>query len=266
MEIFKIWDKEIPLFNSEINNVQNEGINTIKFFGIKTEKPAPLVVIYPGGGYGVRCTDVEGIPVAEYFNEKGFNAAVVEYRVAPYRYPAPLIDAQRAIKVLRYNAKKLNINPDKVYTLGFSAGGHLTGMTAIFPDVCNCYNDEIDKMSAKPNGAVLCYPVISADEEIIEHGSFQNLLGDDYCNRQKYSLEKLVDKNTCPCFMFHCREDDIVPVMNSVVMAQSFIKNNIYSELHLYPVGFHGGALRKEFPHSKSWPELAVEWLNNLED
>ncbi len=264
MKNFKIWDKEFPLYNEEIKNEQNDGINSIEFYGIEADEPSPLVVIFPGGGYGFRSNVNEGKDVAEFFNGKGFHAAVVQYRVAPYCYPAPLLDAQRAIKLLRYKAKELNINTERVFTLGFSAGGHLCGMTATFPDICNIYNDEIDKMSHKPNGAVLCYPVISADEEIVNLGSFRKLLGENFESKQEYSIEKRVDNDTCPCFVFHCVKDGLVPKDNSIVLANALWEKGIQCELHIFQEGGHGGGLRQVNTHSRMWPTLAADWMHRL--
>lgn len=264
MEKFKIWDKEIPLFDNDIYNEQNENINTIEFYGVESDEPAPLVVIFPGGGYGCRCSGYEGSEVARFFQGKGLNAAVVEYRVNPYRYPAPLLDAQRAIKKLRFNAERLNINPDRVFTLGFSAGGHLCGMTATFPDICNIYNDETDKMSHKPTGAILCYPVVSSDDDKMHEGSFRYLLGENYDEKQDYSIEKRVNADTCPCLVWHCVHDTLVPPINSLVFAKAMWKNDIHCELHIFPEGDHGGGLRQSYLCSRVWPELAVDWIKRF--
>lgn len=261
MQEFIIWEKEFPFYNSEITNEENNGINTFQFYGVESAEPAPVAVIFPGGGYGFRSNINEGEQVAEFFNKKGIAAAVVQYRVNPYNYPAPLLDAQRSIKILRYNAEKLNINPDRLFTLGFSAGGHLCGMTATFPDVCNIYNDEIDKMSHKPTGAILGYPVITSDEALWHSGSFVNLLGEQYDLREEFSLEKRVDKDTCPCFVFHCAHDGLVPKENSILFAQALWKNDIHCELHIFPEGGHGGGLRAVNLNSRMWPELASDWI-----
>lgn len=261
MQEFKIWNKEFPFYNSEIANEENEGINYLQFYGVEAAAPAPVVVIFPGGGYKFRSNVNEGEAIARFFNGKGIAAAVVQYRVNPYTYPAPLLDAQRAIKILRYNAKELNINPDRLFTIGFSAGGHLCGMTATFPDICNIYNDEIDKMSHKPTGAILGYPVITCDENIWHSGSFRNLLGENYDKREEFSLEKRVDKDTCPCFVFHCAYDGLVPKENSLVFAKALWGNGIHCELHIFPEGGHGGGLRAVNLNSRVWPELAADWI-----
>ncbi len=261
---FKIWDKEFPLFDSDINNEENDGINTMQFYGVESEAPVPVVVIFPGGGYTFRSNVNEGETVAKFFNSQGIAAAVVQYRVAPYRYPAPLLDAQRAIKLLRYKAAELNINPDRLFTLGFSAGGHLCGMTATFPDICNIYNDEVDKMSHKPTGAIPCYPVVTSDENVWHGGSFENLLGDKNGEKDEYSIEKRVDKDTCPCFIFHCAHDGLVPKENSIMLAEALWKNDIHCELHIFPEGGHGGGLRQVNLNSRVWPTLAADWIHRF--
>ncbi len=264
MQEFKIWDKEFPLYDSEIKNEQNDNINTFQFYGVESDTPTPVVVIFPGGGYTFRSEPNEGKEIAKYFASQGISATVVQYRVAPYHYPAPLLDAQRAIKKLRYNAKELNINPDRLFTLGFSAGGHLCGMTATFPDICNIYNDEIDKMSHKPTGAIPCYPVITTDERVWHGNSFLNLLGDNYEKRNEYSIEKRVDKDTCPCLVWHCAHDKLVPKENSILFAQALWANDIPCELHIFQEGGHGGGLRRVNLNSRVWPELAVDWIKRF--
>lgn len=264
MKLLKIWDKEFPLYNPEINNTENDNINTISFCSVETDKPLPVVLIFPGGGYSFRNESDEGTPTAEFLNSQGMHVAVVNYRVSPYRYPAPLMDAQRAIKLLRYHAKKLQIDPDRIFVLGFSAGGHLCGMTATFPDVANQYGDEIDNIDHKPNGALLCYPVVSADDDKMHRGSFENLLGEDYTQKQDYSIEKNVNENTCPCFLFHCENDTLVPAVNSIVLADSLRKTKVPYELHIFRNGCHGGGIKKDDPLAHLWPILAANWVKNF--
>lgn len=266
MQEFQIWNKEIPYFDKNIKNEQNEGINIIRFYGVKSDKKLPTVAIFPGGGYSFRCDDKEGTDIAAMFNKAGYNAAVVEYRVTPYYYPAELLDGQRAIKVLRYNADKLGIDENKILVCGFSAGGHLAGITATMPDICNVYGDEIDKVSAKVNGAILCYPVCSADESISHIGSFRNLLGSNIDKKDKFSLENNVNKDTCPFFIWHTQEDDTVPVENSVRLASTLIKNGVPCELHIYPFGPHGEGLAPRFPHLTSWAKLSTDWIRDIID
>lgn len=259
----KIWDKEIPFYDEKIDNEGNNNINRITFFPADAEKPVPTVVIYPGGGYAIRAISHEGFDVAAFFNSCGYNAAVVDYRVAPYHYPAQLLDAQRAIKVVRSLGAEHNVDAEKIVTLGFSAGGHLCSMTATFPDICNIYGDEIDKLSAHPNGAILCYAVSSSDESFGHLGSFHNLLGDNYAKKEEFSTEKRIDENTCPCFLWHTATDECVNVENSIRFAQNLIKNKIPCELHIFPSGGHGTGLAPQLKEASVWSELAAKWIEN---
>ncbi|MBQ0083290.1 MAG: alpha/beta hydrolase [Clostridiales bacterium] len=263
MQELKIWDKEIPYFDEKINNEANSGINTIRFFSAGKKEKVPTVAIFPGGGYSIRSSDKEGTQVAEMFNKAGYNAAVIEYRVTPYYHPCELLDGQRAIKVLRYNADKLGIDENKILVCGFSAGGNLAGITAVKEDICNIYEDEIDKVSAKVNGAILCYPVVSADESIAHIGSFRNMLGPAIDRKDEFSVEKLINKNSCPFFIWHTAEDDCVPVQNSFRLADALIKNKVPCELHIYPFGYHGLGLGGEISHVKSWAPLAAKWIKD---
>lgn len=265
MEYLKIWDDEMPLYDKSINNEQNKNINRITFFSANMDQKVPTVVIFPGGGYSMRASEHEGLAIAGFFASQGFNAAVVEYRVAPYRYPAALLDAQRAIKVLRYNAERLFIDENKIVACGFSAGGHLCGMTATKPDICNLCGDEIDKMSCSVNGAILAYAVCSSDEKIGHMGSFYNLVGEN--NKEKFcelSNELNVTENTCPCFIWHTVPDPCVNVKNSIVFAQKLIDKGVKCELHLYPVGHHGQGLGLKTPHITSWAALAAKWITDI--
>ena len=139
-------------------------------------------------------------------------------------------------------------------------------MTATFHDVCNRYGDEIDRLNHRPDGAILCYPVISADEDKMHRGSFQSLLGEDFAQRQDFSVEKHVDKDTCPCFIFHCEKDNFVPPANSMALAESLLKCNVSCELHIFQDGCHGGGMKENDPLAKAWPDLAANWIHKFDN
>lgn len=171
----KLWEQNIPYFSADADTP-----NSMNLFLIDTDQPLPCVVVLPGGGYSKRA-DHEGAPVAEFFNSKGYHAAVVDYRVDPNRYPAPLADAQRAIRILRANAEAWKIDPEKIIILGFSAGGHLAASSIVLGETYtnDCPTDAIDAFPCRPNGAILCYPVISVGEEFGHTGSGKHLLGEE---------------------------------------------------------------------------------------
>ncbi len=267
METVKIWDKEIPYYDEAVEkeSKENQNTNEIRFFSAKTDERVPTVVIFPGGAYCRRASEREGDRLAKFYSENGINAAVVEYRVKPYHYPAELLDAQRAIKVIRSHEKDWNIDTDKIIALGFSAGGHLCGMTATMPDICNKYGDELDALSARPNGAILCYAVSSSDEEFGHKGSFNNLLGEDgKLYKHAFSTEKLIDENTCPCFLWHTAADNSVSVINTLRFAEQLSRHNVPFEAHIFPIGGHGTGMAREVKGASQWPELSLKWINNF--
>ena len=254
----KLWENEIPYFTEGA-----ETPNLMTTYFIETDKPLPCIVVYPGGGYSMRARH-EGGPIAEFFNSRGMHAVVCEYRVSPNRYPAPLADAQRAIKILRANAKEWKIDPNRIVTLGFSAGGHLCASTITLPDVTadRPGADAIDKENHKPNGAILCYPVISIEKEFGHVGSGKNLLGENYERQQGYfSLEKRVADDTPPVFMWHTSEDGGVNVCNSLKFGEALRRHNIPFELHVFPHGPHGLGLAQLYPDVSTWADLAADWV-----
>ncbi len=258
MEI-KLWDGgNIPYFTEDADTP-----NSMTTYFIDSDKPLPCVVVYPGGGYHHRAFH-EGEPVAQFFNSRGINAVVVHYRVAPNHHPAPLADAQRAVKILRANAEKWNINPEKIVTLGFSAGGHLAASTITLPDVTANRDgaDEIDKFSALPNGAVLCYPVITVDDKFGHTGSGQNLLGDRYeSEKADFCLENRVNEKTPQVFLWHTSDDGSVNVKNSLVFGEKLRDLGIPFEMHIFPYGRHGLGLAPELPDVSKWADLAADWI-----
>ncbi|MBE7047362.1 MAG: alpha/beta hydrolase [Ruminococcaceae bacterium] len=256
----KLWENDIPYFNEEA-----ETPNMMTAFIRETDKPLPAVIVFPGGGYVNRARH-EAEPIAEYYYSMGFHAFVVEYRVSPNRYPAPLIDAQRAIKIVRYNAKKWNVDPDKIITLGFSAGGHLCAMTLTMDDVCTVTGDEIDKMSAKVNGGILCYALTNVEEGYGHVGAGKNLLGDSYEDlKADYSLEKKVTADTPPCFIWHTFEDPVVNVKNALFFADKLKENNVSCEMHIFPNGRHGlgmgDRITDDIKEVRQWAKLSSDWI-----
>lgn len=251
---FKLWENAIPYAVEEA-----ECPNHVTAY-IHEDEVCPAVVVFPGGAYIKRAAH-EGVDVAKFYYEHGYNAFAVDYRVAPNRHPAPLMDAQRAVKLVRYHAAEWGVDPDHVFVVGFSAGGHLAGCVATMEDVCRV-GDELDAVNARPNGAILCYPVISADPSIAHMGSFENLLGERADGlRDALSVEKNVDENTCPCFLFHTMEDAVVPVQNSFRMLEALRAHNVPTEAFLTPYGRHGVGLASGMDGCEQWPSLTLDWL-----
>ena len=227
------------------------------------------VLVLPGGGYSHRARH-EADPVAQRFNALGFHAFTVEYRVAPYRFPAPQEDALRAIRIVRAHAEEWKIKPDKIAILGFSAGGHLACSAGLFYDKVKADNgDGCDAVSARPDAEILCYPVISGDPACGHMGSFANLLGPEVPRTRfaEYSCEKLVTGSTPPAFLWHTAADSAVPVVNSLRYAEALSRFKIPFGLHIFPAGPHGLGMaenKPEYSDVANWPELAGEWLRKM--
>ncbi len=231
------------------------------------DKVRGAVIVCPGGGYSGRAPH-EAQPIAEKFNELGFHAFVLQYRVAPYRYPAPQEDVLRAVKIVRSRAAEWKVAGDKIAVLGFSAGGHLACSSGIVFDEVKADNgDAADKVSARPDATILCYPVISG-VSMYHGGSFKNLLGEDLLPQAllPYSWERRVKDNTPPSFLWHTAEDQAVPVENSLNYAAALRAKSIPFELHVFPSGRHGLGLGVDdaIPEIRVWPELCGTWLKKM--
>lgn len=224
--------------------------------------PAPAVIVCPGGGYARRA-DHEGAPVAQWLNTLGISAFVVHYRVAPYRHPNPLMDAQRAIRTVRSRAQEWNVDPSRVGILGFSAGGHLASSAGVHydsgrPDA----EDLIERESSRPDLLVLCYPVISFGPDA-HKGSQANLLGEDadISLIERMSSERQVTEQTPPTFLWHTADDASVPVENSLLFASALSRNKVPFELHVFESGRHGLGLAAEQPGVSAWTSVCAAWL-----
>lgn len=223
------------------------------------------IVVCPGGGYGNLAMDHEGKQIAEYLNSLGISAFVLKYRLGPrYHHPAPLQDAQRAIRIVRQRAKEFGVGPNRIGIWGFSAGGHLASTAATHFDAGNASaSDPIQRMSSRPDFAVLAYPVISFTTGYVHKGSRRNLLGDapDEKLMELLSNEKQVTKETPPTFLFHTNEDTGVPAENSVLFYLALRKAGVPAEMHIYERGRHGVGLAQKDPILATWSGRLTDWF-----
>ena len=223
-----------------------------------------MVVICPGGGYGGLSVPKEGHRVARFLSSNGISAAVLEYRIAPYQHPVPLIDAHRAIRMLRHNADDWDYRADQIGILGFSAGGHLAGCAAtMLPKEKGLIGDEIDAESSRPDFAALIYPVISFTKDYAHLGSRNNLLGDkhDRALAREMSLENAVTKRTPPIPLIHTNEDEPVPLENSVLLYKALRAHKVSAALHIYERHGHGIGLGYDYTYP--WGATMLNWLKN---
>ncbi len=222
------------------------------------------IVICPGGGYGGLAIDHEGHQVARWLNSIGVAGVILKYRVAPYRFPAPLLDAQRALRYTRAHAKEWGIDPKRVGILGFSAGGHLASTAATqFGDDKQKARDAIDTESCRPDFAVLVYPVITLTGKFAHNGSRINLLGKDANPQLIDSLcnQKRVTTQTPPTFLVHTTEDTGVPPENSILFYEALRGAKVPAEMHIYEKGRHGLGLGQPGTAFASWPGRCADWL-----
>jgi acetyl esterase/lipase len=224
------------------------------------------VVICPGGGYAGLAMEKEGLEVARWMQARGIVGIVLRYRCGggKNQQPVPLMDAQRAIRMVRSRAEEWGVDPERVGILGFSAGGHLASTAAtMFDEGESNSNDPIARFSSRPDFAVLVYPVISMAEGVGHGGSRQNLLGAnaDIALVERWSTDRQVTAKTPPTFLVHASDDEGVLVKNSLLFYEALVAHNVPAELHVYEVGGHGfGMLRGDRPADR-WPEQLEPWL-----
>lgn len=234
----------------------------------------PAIIICPGGGNDY-CSEREGEPIAVRFLAFGINAFVLRYSCYKKKFPTALLECAAAVKYVRENAEKYDIDPDKIAVAGFSAGGHLAACMSNFWDSdiltkpLGCTPEDI-----KVNASMLCYAVLTSIPEYTHEGTIANLLADEPERiRTLVSMEDRVSKNTPPTFLWHCADDGCVPVENSLFYMTALSKNKIPFESHIYEWGGHGLALCDKTtstweghiqPVAAAWSAQAIDWLLRL--
>jgi acetyl esterase/lipase len=222
------------------------------------------ILVCPGGGYS-RLTRHEGEPLCELFASHGMVAGVVCSRIAPFKFPAPYADACRAVRMIRSQADALDIDPNRIAIMGFSAGGHLAASVATRPDYFHDPDDDLaGTVSARPNRVILGYPAISL-VSYYHTGCVNNLLGKEATEAQRrdLSLELHVTKQNPPAFIYHTSDDAAVLVENVLMFASAYAREKIPCELHTYRSGPHGAGMALDKPALASWTGLLMDWLSD---
>lgn len=281
-----LWEKDIPNFQETTEKEEHytDGgilwITKVQTPLIDVYLPTPrnatgqAVVICPGGGYAGLAYDWEGTDVARWLNSKGIAGIVLKYRlplsesqIEPHK--SPLLDAKRAMRLVRHNAKDWNIDTDKVGIMGFSAGGHLASTLGTHFDKGDKHAiDPIDQLSSRPDFMTLVYPVISTTADFIHAGSKDNLIGKNASEElvNYYSNELQVGYDAPPTFLIHAGDDKGVPVENSLVFYQALKDKRVEAEMHVYPAGGHGFGLAVGMGYLQTWTDRLADWLGRLNE
>lgn len=281
--VIPLWENEIPNSRVSAKSEVDEPSNADYFYSVTRPEisvylptnrnlSGKAILVIPGGGYWKLTYSWEGTDIAKWLNANGIAAIVLKYRLPKQELDieldkSPLLDASRAMRIVRANAKKWNIDSSKIGVIGFSAGGHLASTLATHYDAEEKENyDSLSSISSRPDFLALMYPVITMSKEFTEKGSRKNLIGDNPTKElvEYYSNEKHVTSNTPPTFIVHASDDEVVPVRNSIVFYEALQHNGVNVEMHIYQNGGHGFALANNNNKLKSWRGLFLAWLESL--
>lgn len=261
-----------PLWPADALEGEGDGdVPQLVITRVESKSPTAGVVILPGGGYRGHAMDHEGYQIAKWFADRGVTSAICVYRLRGkgndgkgYGHPYPMLDAQRAIQTLRAQANQLNLDPNRIGVIGFSAGGHLCSTVSThFAEPDSQSTDPLAKVSSRPDFSILCYPVIAFDQPFTHGGSQRNLLGNNPDPKllKLLSNEKQVSEKTPPTFLFHTIADKVVLAKNSIVYMEACQQHGVPVEMHLFQEGRHGVGLAGKQPGADQWPKLCEQWL-----
>ena len=264
IQTIRLWPGEAP----QAKGNACEDVPTLTIFEPqKGHANGSAVVVLPGGAYVNLAANLEGRQVADWFIARGFRAFILSYRLSSngYLLPVPLLDARRAIQMVRARSRDYFINPNRIVVIGFSAGGHLAALSATQPVPGNPdANDPIDRVSSRPDYLVLGYPWIGAISSDTSHLSYCKLFNVmDRCEalRLAYSPDLFVDAKTPPTFWYHTFNDQTVPVEQGLRFYEALVKAGVPAEAHIFANGPHGTGLGKGDAALDQWPNLLEIWL-----
>lgn len=280
MEMLKI---DLYAYFGAKKEENNQGYLTVlrREDAVDENRLRPAVVVFAGGGY-THISKREKEPIALKYLSCGYNVFIVDYSVN-CKFPTAFFESALAMAYIRKNCKELNVDASKIVTIGFSAGAHLSACLGIIPDdemlkqklhEVDYFNEMNVVKTISPNLMILCYPVISSQKGKCHSGSFESIANGDNRLIEQLSLEKRVTKNAPQCFIWHTFNDNSVPVYSSLKLAESYEKNGVSFELHVFENGRHGLSTADcevyksdEIPdHStnvEKWFDLTIDWLKD---
>lgn len=252
-----IWNDHAP-----INDREHETASVKITVHRSNVENGAAVIICPGGGYGTLVVGPEGHGIAKWLNQNGITGVVLEYRLPKGRSMVPLLDAQRALRMVRSRAKEWSIDAKRIGIMGFSAGGHLAATVGTHFDDGNAVaSDSIDRVSCRPDFIIMVYPVIQFNSKT-PGVVVKNLLGANPTDEQMkwFSLEQQVTDNTPPSFLAHALNDRIVPAEHSKAFHEAMQSKGRESRYLELPSGDHGLDGYKG-PMWDSWQKESLAWL-----
>ncbi len=222
------------------------------------------LIYAPGGGYVRVAVGGPDGGDAKWLNELGLTVFVLKYRHVEYGHPAPLQDILRAIRIVRSRAAELGVRPDRIGVIGGSAGGHLCACAAtMWDDPAGRTGAALDTVSARPDFAVLIYPVVTMEDPFVHKGSREALLGKTPSAelKAKLSVEQHVRKDMPPVFLAATMADKSVPVENTLMLYQALRNAGVPAEMHVYAQGSHGNSHDPQYGTTALWPARVEEWM-----
>lgn len=265
----------IRLWSGDAPEAKGSGCEDIPTLSVLRPQPGrengSAVIVFPGGAYMGLASILEGREVADWFTARGFSAFVLRYRLGKkYLLPTPLIDARRAVQLVRARARDYHVAPNRIAVIGFSAGGHLAALsgTKWVPGKADA-DDPVDRVSSKPDVLVLGYPWIGGISPDTAHLTYCQLVGlfdtPGRCEamQKAFSPDLFVSRDTPPTFIYHTSDDATVPVEQALRFYEAMTKAGVSAEIHIFAHGPHGSGLGMGNAALDEWPGLLENWLRD---
>jgi acetyl esterase/lipase len=270
--VVPLWPEGVPGLRTDAapDQIVNNRIVGVHYPTLTIYAPAPdkangtAVIFCPGGGYVKLSIGENGGYETQLLVAEGVTVFMLKYRMVEYGHPAPLRDVLRAIRLVRSQAEKFGVKPDRIGLLGQSAGGHLAACAGLLWDSPEGKTGaELDAVSARPDFVTLVYPVITMADPFVHKGSREALLGKEPKAEliEALSLEKHARKNAPPIFIAATMADKSVPVENSLRLYQALRDAGVPAEMHVYAQGSHGNSLDPQYGPTAQWPQRMIEWM-----
>ena len=275
---FSLAQEKIYLYPAS-EKVTNDGFDKdkeppyIQYFKANPDSAnGSSILVCPGGAYTALADQHEGLDVARFYNQHGFDAFVLHYRLnsldqSGHRFPDQYRDVTTALRTIKSRSKEWKLDPERLGIIGFSAGGHLASMGTTMHLAANKKSkNPLEQWSSRPAFAILIYPVITLAGAPAHNYSREMLLGKNPDNAlvDSLSTQNRVTSHTPPTFLVYATDDNAVPPENGILFYQALRRNNIPASLHIYDHGGHGFGLAPNDKVLNTWSLLSVRWLERM--